>query len=1242
MASIVLATAAGSGATALGAGAFLSGVAGLAGAYLGGMVDRSLFGGGKNHNIHQEGSRMAELMVQVSVYGKVIPIVYGSGRIAGNIIWSLPIKEHVSTTTHTSGGGKGGGGGRVTTTTNSYSYSVSLAIAICEGVIDKITRAWADSMQLNLTEGSYTLYLGTEDQMPDSFMASFHPANQMPGYRGIAYVVIKDFPLARFGNRIPNFTFEVQRTVKLPGDLEDKIKEITLIPGAGEYVYDTVIQEKTTGAVDESGNFFQAGKSEKINRNNVSSKADVLVALDDLKTTLKNVEWVSVVINWFTDSKDPGLGVIKPGVEHEGRNTKITPDEWRVGNFSRSNAYKLLYFPHGTPTYGGTPTDKSIFRLCRELKSRGYKVLLYPMLQIDTITPECKPWRGRIIPNSVSDVLKFFERKNGYNGFILHYVNMKEDKEALKNYIDAFMIGSELVGLTQYMSESGVFPAVDCLKSLAGLVKKEVGEKVKLIYGADWSEYHSVNGWYNLDPLWSDENIDIIGIDCYFPLTPDLPQNQIDYKKVYDGWTQGEGWDYYYIDSVKRTGKTDYGNATYAWKNIKHWWSGKHINPDGSNTEWQPKMKPLWFTEIGFSSVDGCSNQPNVFYDSSSSESNFPRGSKGRIDFLAQRNALNASIDYLDSLSLEEPGLVAKKFVWTWDARPFPFWPDLHRVWADYNNWKTGHWVQGKLGLSNLGRIIAELLGKVGLDPTIYDTGRLNNIVEGYIITSRQTLRSILEQLAIAYPFDSVESEGILKFVKRGGIPCAAVDYSELAIKENDSEILTLTRTQELDLPRQVDIIYLNKTRGYQSAVQSSQRQTVKAVDSLNINLPLILSDQQAKNIADVLLYNAWVQRLHYQFTLPPKYITIEPTDIITLNKEGVIHSIRITSTKLTQSGMQEVTAVAEDITAYDFYIPAGVIPSNTELTAKVSPSRLELLDLPAFPTDNASEAVLRYCTVGMGSTWAGSAIYCSNDGGENYELIRRITTQATMGAVMNTIPSTQHYTWDNATCIDIMLIYGELQSVTEIAILNGANACVIGDEIIQFKNAILIGDFQYRLSGLLRGRLGTEGAMESHKIGERFILLNSTVAKELMPQSSFNMSKEYKPVTIEASLSDTEAQNFTYSAKALKPYSPVHIRGVRDESGNIIISWKRRTRIGGDWLDGVDIPLAEEVEAYEVDIMGEGKIKRTISGISKTQVIYPIDRQIADFGLVQDKITVKVYQLSASIGRGYAANATI
>lgn len=180
-----------------------------------------------------------------------------------------------------------------------------------------------------------------------------------------------------------------------------------------------------------------------------------------------------------------------------------------------------------------------------------------------------------------------------------------------------------------------------------------------------------------------------------------------------------------------------------------------------------------------------------------------------------------------------------------------------------------------------------------------------------------------------------------------------------------------------------------------------------------------------------------------------------------------------------------------------------------------------------------------------------------------------------------------------------------------------------------------------HSLSGLLRGRLSTEWAVGSHTAGERFILLTNAVARELTASSSWGISKKFKPVTVGSTLGATTAQDFAYTARALKPYAPVHIVGSRS-SGDLTINWKRRTRIGGDWRDGVDVPLSEESERYEVDIMQGVTVKRTITGLTSPTTVYTAAQQTTDFGSAQSSVTVNVYQLSAAVGRGDAGNATV
>jgi len=1220
------------------------------GANLGGMAAGAFFAKTQRINLPtQEGPRLADLRAQTATYGNMISKVYGTMRIAGNVIWATDIKEVKTekTSTQTGGGGKGGGGKTTTSqTTVTYEYFITLAIALCEGPIDEVIRVWADSKVLtedvlSAAQGKYNVHLGTEDQLIDDIMSKYLPAGTIPAYRGMAYVVIEDFPLAEYGNRIPNFTFEIRRTVKFTPSIEDKIKDMILIPGAGEFVYGTDITTKQDGAFVGS-NFTPSGDKDTINMHNYEGKADAVVAIDQMLNVLPNLEWVAVVVTWFATSTDAGACTIIPKVEFQG-STQVLPSDWSVAGVDRNSAQIVLFIDPKTPTYGGTPSDNTVLEICAELKNRGLNVMLYPMPFVDELTPDPKPWRGRIIPANATDANNWFTKTNGYHAFITHYANLLVGK------VDAFVIGSELVGMTGFTDVAGNYPAVNQLVTLAASVKTIMGAGTQITYAADWSEYHSTNGWFNLDPLWASANIDFVGIDSYFPLTDDLPQIQIDEQAITDGWESGEGWDYYYTDSVNRTGKTNYSDAKFAWKNLEYWWKNTHTNPDTSTTGWTAKMKPVWFTEFGFPSVDGCANQPNVFFDPTSSESFFPRGSKGRIDFQAQREALNATLDYLDTREQisGNAGLVARRFIWTWDARPFSFWPDLEGVWQDSILWNTGHWVQGKLGNSTLGAIVADLLQSAGLTGSDYDVTRLTETVEGFTLTSPITVRNALEFLTTAYFFDLVESDGILKCVPRGNESVKSVPEDDLipSKKKDVQDVLEIVRAQELELPQRVNVTYIDRPFNYDPVTQTSQRQVVKAVDQVTMNLPIVMGATQAKKIADVTLYSAWKERTSFALKLSPKYVRIEPTDVVTVTISGVAHEMRVVKTDMEANGVMKISAIAEDISSYDFYTAAGETAKNLTPPVLVPDTITQFIDAPPLPTDTVNQGLLRIGVAAEGANWNGAAIYRSDDGGEaggnTFNVLAGLDGAATFGTIITNLPAGSFETWDLVNDVEVILTSGSLASVSELAVLNGANAALIGDELIQFENAQLIGESTYKLTKLLRGRQGTEWAIDSHLAGDRFVLITPALYTTAIANNLIGRELFYKTVSVGNSLGNTVESSFTYRGNNLKPFAPAHVSGTRDGSGNLTINWIRRSRADGEWRDGVGIPLSEESESYEVDILNGGTVVRTITATSPT-ASYSATDQVADFGSVQSNIDIKIYQLSAVVGRGYPATATI
>ena len=569
--------------------------AGPIGGLIGKEFDKEFLSSKKTAKI---GPRLKEYSLQSAEYGKSIPIIYGKVKLAGNIIWASKIREHRED--HYQRRSKFGGKSLVA---SNFNYSISLAIAIAEGEIDEILRVWANDKLISQRQANYRFYKGSEDQLPDPLIEANLGYGKAPAFRGLAYIVIEDLPLMEFGNHIPNFVFEIKKNLKKQSNdeeisLEERIKAMVIIPGSGEFVYDTIVQSKVPKNYDPKYGNFNFSKS-KINQNNRENQADSLVSLNQLAEVCPNLEWASPVVGWFCTSLNPASARIIPGVEYNESET--VPDRWKVASFNRENAHQISKNKFFSPIYGGTTNDLSILRYLDALREKKYKIMFYPMIFVDNLD---KPWRGRIT-GTAEEVKTFFYGSEGYFRFILHYANL------VKGKIDAFIIGSELIGLTKVRASDNSFPAIDALIDLAKRVKAILGPKVKISYAADWSEYHHTEGgWYNLDPLWSSSDIDFIGIDAYFPLTNET-ENFVDEVKIIQGWQSGEGYDYIYEDDKKIKQKKIL--PQYAWKNIEYWWKNEHLNPDGRKTNWKPKAKKIWFTELGFPSVDLCSNQPNVF-----------------------------------------------------------------------------------------------------------------------------------------------------------------------------------------------------------------------------------------------------------------------------------------------------------------------------------------------------------------------------------------------------------------------------------------------------------------------------------------------------------------------------------------------------------------------------------------------------------------------------------------------------
>ncbi len=281
--------------------------------------------------------------------------------------------------------------------------------------------------------------------------------------------------------------------------------------------------------------------------------------------------------------------------------------------------------------------------------------------------------------------------------------------------------------------------------------------------------------------------------------------------------------------------------------------------------------------------------------------------------------------------------------------------------------------------------------------------------------------------------------------------------------------------------------------------------------------------------------------------------------------------------------------------------------------------------------------------------SWKGAQLSKSADSGSTYEGVLSTTRSGTIGVSSNALADfTGGNIFDHDSTLDIVLESGgELESYTQLQVYNGSGVFMLGApgrwEAIKYMNATLTAPNTYTLDTFLRGRRGTGHAMALHEIGDQFIFADTrTWQRPNAGVSQIGLTRLYKGVTFHQPIASVPAQSFTNSAVGLKPYAPVKLKGVRDGGNDLTISCKRCTRTGGAWRDFVDVVLSEPLCDFEIWNSGFTTLLRTISSIDGNSTIYTAAMQTADGLTPGNPVSVRIYSISPTVGRGYKLEGTI
>lgn len=1250
-----------------------------AGALAGNMLDRALIGGGTTLS----GARLSAARLPGAAEGTAIPRLYGTARLGGTLIWATRFEEE-ATTERT--GAKATG-----TRVKTYRYFANLAVGLCEGEVALVRRVWADGQEIDLTEVEMRFYPGTEEQLPDPLIEAKQGAGNAPAYRGLSYVVFERLPLDDFGNRLPLLQFEVVRPV---GRLEGMVKAVTVIPGSTEHGYATTQVRERTG----EGAARILNRNTLVAHTDWQASIDELQALcTNLETVALVVSWFGTDLRAGECRVVPGVEVASRNENRDWRVSGVTrdtaylvsrhdggpafggtPDDRSVVEAItdlKARGLKVVLYPFvmmDIPTGNGLPDPYG-----------WAEQAAYPWRGRITCHPAPgrpgSPDRSAATPAIVAafcgtaeagdfDVngttVSYQGSDEGYRRMVLHYALLAEAAGG----VDGFLIGSELRGLTTLRDAADGFPFVAVLADLAADVRAILGASTKITYGADWSEYfghHPADGsgdvFFHLDPLWGHPAVDAVGIDNYMPLSDwrdaDLENANPDgFRLSDDGQAMagqiaaGEGFDWYYASESDRAARVrspiSDGLAGKPWvfrfKDIEGWRGNLHFDRVGgveraSPTAWTPGMKPVWFTELGCAAVDKGANQPNVFGDPKSAESALPHFSSGARSDSQQRRFLEAHLGHWQG-GAAPAGMVdaGQVFLWTWDARPQPAFPQDLDLWADGSNWRTGHWLNGRLGAGTLADVLAALLEDQGFAD--YDVSEVSGDLMGYVQGDLASARSLIEPLAESFLIDIVEDGARLKFRSRMAASLPA-RTAEVLADMKDEPLWRETRGHVSDFAAEASITYFEPASDYGEASARSRRIEAATERQMVRDLPAVLSEETALSLAEGMLRDHRIGRRRLEFSLGPAELSVQPGDVLSLSEgpEGRFLVGEIDDGLARRLSLREVAAAVSTTPVTE---GSGRTPDRPG-SVGFEPVVL-LMDLPRHAAGDATDFA---CVAGLTLPWRRLSISSSGDEGA---FLPRATLDrpATMGRLAAPLSGGVSGRFDRSRTLEVDLFFGSFAAATELSVLNGENRLALRAqsgawEVIGFAGAEEISVGRWRLSTLLRGLAGTEDAMAAGAdAGAAVVLLDAAVRPLGLTAEETGLSLDYIAEPIGMAASPAALGPFAGGVRAQTPLSPVHLRARRMAGGEVEFSWIRRSRVDGDsWLPA-EVPLDESAEAYRLEILDGAAVRRAVE-VGEARFVYPQAQELADFGGLQASIRVRVRQLGR-VAEGITAEAEL
>lgn len=561
----------------------------------------------------------------------------------------------------------------------------------------------------------------------------------------------------------------------------------------------------------------------------------------------------------------------------------------------------------------------------------------------------------------------------------------------------------------------------------------------------------------------------------------------------------------------------------------------------------------------------------------------------------------------------------------------------------------------GSITLESLLRDLARRAGYQNANVTVQG---ITDSILGAAFTEIENVDSVFEELAFAYNFEVIKRGPKISFIRRGygdlfNPDMISIESKRAILSSSNDEYITI-KSERAPIQKAagtIQLIYIDPAYDYTATEYKYTRNDSQSDPSVvrTIELPIIMTGSQAATLATRILLNASIGRMEHEFRLPQEYLALEKGDVVELVTAEFVDYVRVN--EISYNGDWSISVRSEAVltsSASPVTVPDPVLPPKPPPMTD-GEGQAVIFDTPLLdPADQAPvdklEVYLGMVPANRRPVTTGVILkYYETDGPYS---AGTTTIPLTYGSLRTPLTGTVMQI-DYLATIQFRMIQGDgaaFQTDTALNMLAGSNRVLIGRpgrwEMVGFIEASYDSASRLvTLTGLCRGLRGTDYAADLHEASDLVVLYERDGSILLDSDLPDLLDKPVIYVTAKPSGEVNTEDSVAYYSEGntRKPWRPYNVHVV-NSSGDLTITWQRRTRLSGPLLNGTGaVPLDEANESYDLVLYRAGNIVRTVPGLTSPTFTYTTSMQSTDgWGGSVTQLQLDVYQNSALVGRGF------